>query len=90
MASRKWEKAPLSHVEAFASALPDHALVERRKMFGYACAFVRGNMFCGLHEANICARLGEAEANKRIHAEQAAVFAPMAFAAMTQAAQIVA
>ena len=78
MEAQKWEKAPLSHVEAFAASLPNHALVERRKMFGYACAFVRGNMFCGLHETTICARLGETEAQKRILAGKAAVFAPMA------------
>jgi TfoX/Sxy family transcriptional regulator of competence genes len=46
-------------------------------MFGYPCAFVNGNMFCGLHENNICARLGIDETSRRISSGKAAVFAPM-------------
>ena len=78
MGTGKWDKSPASHIEAFAAALPGHPAVESRKMFGYPCAFVNGNMFCGLHEANICVRLGAAEAAARISAGRAAVFAPMA------------
>jgi TfoX/Sxy family transcriptional regulator of competence genes len=77
MPNRKWTKSPASHVEAFAAALPTDSAVERRSMFGYPCAFVNGNMFCGLHEGNICARLGVEEASRRIASGKAAVFAPM-------------
>ncbi len=77
MATQKWDKAPASHVAAFAAALPQDPRVEPRKMFGYPCAFVNGNMFCGLHEKNICVRLGVVEAGKRIAAGKAATFAPM-------------
>ena len=78
MGKGKWDKSPASHIEAFSAALPSHPAVECRKMFGYPCAFVNGNMFCGLHEANICVRLGAAEAAARISAGRAAVFAPLA------------
>ena len=78
MAPHKWEKAPEVHKTAFHAALPDHPSVENRTMFGYPCAFVNGNMFCGLHEANICVRLGEAGATERIVAGDAKRFAPMA------------
>lgn len=75
---KTWDKSPASHIAAFAEALPDDSFVERRQMFGYPCAFVNGNMFCGLHEANICVRLGEEQAKARIAAGAANVFAPMA------------
>lgn len=78
MPNPKWSKSPAAHVDAFAAALPADPAVERRSMFGYPCAFVNGNMFCGLHESNICARLGAEEAARRIAAGKAAVFAPMA------------
>ena len=47
-------------------------------MFGYACAFANGNMFAGLHELNICVRLGPEAAAARIAKGDARVFAPMA------------
>jgi TfoX/Sxy family transcriptional regulator of competence genes len=82
--TKKWSKSPAAHVQAFAAALPADAAVERRSMFGYPCAFVNGNMFCGLHENNICARLGAEEAARRIAAGRAAVFAPMPGRAMKE------
>ena len=62
MASRKspvskWKPASDEWVRAFDDALPDD--VERRKMFGYAAAFVNGNMACGLHQDGLVLRLGD-------------------------------
>lgn len=74
----KWAKSPPEHIAAFDAALPSNAKVECRTMFGYPCAFVNGNMFAGLHEHNICARIGEALATERIASAAAALFAPMA------------
>jgi TfoX/Sxy family transcriptional regulator of competence genes len=56
-----WRKSSQELVQAFDAALPQRALVERRKMFGYPAAFVNGNMFAGLHQDDVLVRLPEAE-----------------------------
>lgn len=56
-----WDKAPAWLMELFAVALPDRAGVERRKMFGYPCAFVGGHMFAGVFQEIIFARLPPGE-----------------------------
>ena len=52
-----WKKSPESLTQRFQSQLPPHPEVEPKKMFGYACAFVRGNFWIGLHEDNVVIRL---------------------------------
>ncbi|MBI4493066.1 MAG: TfoX/Sxy family protein [Chloroflexi bacterium] len=74
----KWEKAPESLVQTFDAALPEDARVERRKMFGYPCAFVGGNMFAGLHEARLIVRLPEEARETLLALEGACSFEPMA------------
>lgn len=74
----KWEKSSVTLMETFAKALPDDMSVEPRKMFGYPCAFVNGNMFCGLHQQNIIVRLGAEEVLARIAAGEGEAFSPMA------------
>lgn len=69
-----WKKAPAELIEAFYAALPDDGRIERRKMFGFPCAFVNGNMFTGIHEDNVIVRLSEAERTTR--ADRAEVFEP--------------
>ncbi len=54
---RKWKKAALADIQRFMDFLPKEPGVEPRKMFGYPCAFVNGNLFCGLHENNLLVRL---------------------------------
>jgi TfoX/Sxy family transcriptional regulator of competence genes len=56
--------------------LPEDAVVERKKMFGYPAAFVNGNMFAGVFQDEIMLRLPEA---KRAEIAQAGAtgFAPM-------------
>ncbi len=54
---RKWKKAPELWVEAFDASLPAYPGAERRKMFGYSCVFLGGNMVAGLHEAGLVIRL---------------------------------
>jgi TfoX/Sxy family transcriptional regulator of competence genes len=71
-----WRKSPEQLVESFSAALPDDPRVERRKMFGYPCAFVNGNMFCGLHQENLVVRLPEEERNTLIEKDGAHIFAP--------------
>lgn len=72
-----WKKSSNELVEAFAKALPADPRVERRKMFGYPCAFVGGNMFAGLHEEHLIVRLDEAERSKLRALPGASVFEPM-------------
>lgn len=72
-----WKKATPELIEAFHAALPTDARVERRKMFGYPCAFVNGNMFTGLHETNLIVRLPEVKRRLLIEERGARVFEPM-------------
>jgi TfoX/Sxy family transcriptional regulator of competence genes len=57
-----WTKSPQGLVDLFAESAPDDPRVERRKMFGYPCIFVGGNMCAGLHQSAMFARLSGADA----------------------------
>jgi len=70
----KWKKSSEELVERFYAALPDDVRVERRKMFGYPCAFVNGNMFTGLHEERMIVRLPEEAREKLLARKGAAPF----------------
>lgn len=72
-----WKKAPASLIEAFDGALPRDARVERRKMFGYPCAFVNGNMFAGTHEHRLIVRLAEEQRDALLALPGAGRFEPM-------------
>jgi TfoX/Sxy family transcriptional regulator of competence genes len=56
-----WQKSPPALISLFDAALPAAPDVERRKMFGYPCAFVNGQMFSGLHENRVAIRLPVAD-----------------------------
>jgi TfoX/Sxy family transcriptional regulator of competence genes len=71
-----WQKSRGSLVDAFHDALPKDRAVERRNMFGCPCAFVGGNMFCGLHEQRLFVRLSEAKRESLLGAPGAARFEP--------------
>jgi TfoX/Sxy family transcriptional regulator of competence genes len=73
----KWQKSPPELEQTYHAAFPDDARAERKKMFGYPAGFVNGNMFSGLWQDGIVARLGDAD-RARITAEYGAVpFEPM-------------
>ncbi len=57
----KWKRSSEALKEHFATALEEFEEIERRKMFGYPCCFVNGNMFTGLHEESWIVRLPEDE-----------------------------
>jgi TfoX/Sxy family transcriptional regulator of competence genes len=57
-----WTKSPQGLIDLFEEALPDDPRVERRKMFGYPCIFVSGNMCAGLHQSAMFARLSPGDA----------------------------
>lgn len=77
MPSAQWKKSPPELVARFSSALPDDARVEPRRMFGYPCGFVHGNMFCGLFQDRALVRVGAAAADALIASGSAQAFAPM-------------
>ncbi len=56
----RFEKADPEIVGLFDAIAPGpEAGVEKRKMFGYPCRFLNGNMFMGLHNNNMILRLSE-------------------------------
>lgn len=55
----KFGKSPPQLTERFDACLPKKPGVERRQMFGYANAFVNGNMFAGLFEDSLVVRVPE-------------------------------
>ena len=74
----KWRPAPPELVALFDrvhAQLP--AAAERRKMFGYPCAFVTGRMFLGLHQENMVLRLSEPDRAEFLRLKEASLFMPM-------------
>ena len=72
-----WRKSPEWLVEAFAELVPDDdPRVERRKMFGYPCAFAADNMFIGLHQENMLMRLPEGDRERFLEQYQTEIFQP--------------
>lgn len=73
----KWRKKSQQIIEIFDGLLPDGEDVEKRKMFGYPCAFKNNNMFTGVHEENIFLRLSEQDREAFLKPNQARKFEPM-------------
>ena len=72
-----WKPAPDELVETFGGLVPDDdPRVERRKMFGYPCAFASGNMFMGLHEDRMVLRLPDGPREELQEAWDAPTFEP--------------
>lgn len=64
-----WKKSPQELIDHFHEELDACGLdIERRKMFGYPCAFTHKNMFTGLHEDRWVLRLPEKERNQLLDA----------------------
>src|SRR5512143_1299605 len=55
----KFTPAPERVVRIFDQAIAGLPAIERRKMFGYPCAFVHGQMLCGIFADRIMLRLSE-------------------------------
>lgn len=71
-----WEKSPPELIAVFDAAVPPDPAIERRRMFGFPCAFVNGNMFVGLHEDNLILRLSEEDRAEMIEAHGTRLFEP--------------
>ncbi len=79
-----WKKAPQQNIDFFNKVLENHPEVEKRKMFGYPCAFLGGNMFFGLFEETYFLRLPEEERARINSLHQAAPFEPLPGRAMKE------
>jgi hypothetical protein len=74
----KWQKATPELIATFERFVPEGPGVERRKMFGYPCAFVNGQMFMGCHQANdMILRLSESDRAAFLSLDGAHQFEPM-------------
>jgi TfoX/Sxy family transcriptional regulator of competence genes len=74
---KAWKKTSPELVAAFHKALPPSPRVTRRPMFGYASAFVNGNMFAGTFQDAIVVRLAEGDRVALLKVKGAAPFEPM-------------
>ena len=80
----KFTPAPAPVVNLFQSAIEGLPEVERRKMFGYPCAFVHGQMLAGVFQDRIMLRLAEDDRTKFLKLPGAKSFEPMPGRAMRE------
>ena len=71
-----WKKAPDWLEQAFAELPLADPMIEKRKMFGYPCAFANDNMFIGLHEDRLVLRLPEDERERFLEDYETEIFSP--------------
>ena len=76
-ANMKWEKSSEDLVALFTALAPGDAGVEQKKMFGWPCCFVNGNLFAGLHKQSMIFRLAEKDQPAFLKLDGAAEFEPM-------------
>jgi TfoX/Sxy family transcriptional regulator of competence genes len=74
---KAWKKTSPELVAVFDKAVPTSPNVTRRPMFGYASAFVHGNMFAGTFQDSIVVRLAETDRAALLKLKGAAPFEPM-------------
>jgi TfoX/Sxy family transcriptional regulator of competence genes len=72
-----WEKSSPELADFFAGLVPKAAKVEQKKMFGWPCAFVNGNLFAGLHKQSMIFRLSDDDHAKFLQLDGASDFEPM-------------
>jgi hypothetical protein len=56
-----WEKSSQELIDLFTSLAPTAAGAEQKKMSGWPCWFVNGNLFAGLHTQSMIFRLPETD-----------------------------
>ena len=72
----KWKKSPPELIAAFDAAIAGKPGVERRQMFGYPSAFLKGNLLAGLFQDQMMVRLSETDRAKATVEAAARPFAP--------------
>jgi TfoX/Sxy family transcriptional regulator of competence genes len=73
---KKWKPSPETLKKLFLETMGSVKGAEKRKMFGYDCAFVNGNMFTGLHEENWVMRLPENRRTEFVKTFKTKIFEP--------------
>ena len=73
----KWTKPPQGLVDLFHDSLPRDGRVTLRKMFGFPCISVNGNMAAGVFQEGVFVRLGP-ETSAALALEGVAAFEPIA------------
>ena len=73
----KFTPAPEAVVKLFHAAIEGLPEVELRKMFGYPCAFVHGQMLSGIFQDRIMLRLSDEDRAKFLKLPGAKPFEPM-------------
>jgi hypothetical protein len=56
-----WEKSSPELVALFEALAPEEPAISRKKMFGWPCCFVNGNLLAGLHKQSMIFRLSDAD-----------------------------
>jgi len=79
-----WEKSPQELIDLFTSLAPTAPGVEQKKMFGWPCCFVNGNLFTSLHKQSMISRLSEADQTAFLKLDGAAEAGPQGTGAMDQ------
>ena len=74
---KAWKKTSPELIAVFDKAVPASPAITRRPMFGYASAFVNGNMFAGTFQDTIVIRLAETDRAALLKVKGAAPFEPM-------------
>lgn len=72
-----WEKSSEQLVALFEDLAPKEPDVAQKKMFGWPCSFVNGNLFLGLHKQSMIFRVADADREKFLLLDGAADFEPM-------------
>jgi hypothetical protein len=72
-----WEKSSAELVALFAELAPKAPGVTQKKMFGWPCCFVNGNLFAGLHKESMIFRLSDDDRLAFLRLDGAADFEPM-------------
>lgn len=71
-----WRPSPEALIQRFEQVAPRDPPVEIKKMFGFPCRFVHGNMFMGLHKDVMVLRLPPADREELLKVAGAAIFEP--------------
>jgi TfoX/Sxy family transcriptional regulator of competence genes len=72
-----YEKSSSALVDLFQDLAPKGPAVEQRKMFGWPCCFVNGNLFFGLHKQTMIFRLPASDFREFLRHQGAMNFEPM-------------
>ncbi len=78
-----WEKSSPGLVALFDDLSPAGPGIAQKKMFGWPCCFLNGNLFAGLHKENILFRLSPVDLKAFLALQGAAEFEPMPGRKMT-------